>query len=108
MRDQDSAGDRAAWLGVLDELRRALPAPTPAALVERAATDTTSAWRPPVGLGQLPSTLVGSARALLEAQDKAIEQLRQQQRGLLRHLEALRSVPSATDGTRSIYLDTTG
>jgi hypothetical protein len=84
------------WAEVLDHLERELRHPD------------ASGWTPPENLGPIPPELEGRARALLDAQRDAVEAMSEQREQIGRHLSAVRSVPSAHDSARSVYLDVTG
>jgi hypothetical protein len=85
-----------SWPDTLDQLERALRDPD------------ASGWTPPENLGPIPPELEDRARALLQAQRDAIEAMSEQREQIGRHLSAVKSVPSAHDSARSVYLDVTG
>jgi hypothetical protein len=85
-----------AWSDALDELEYRLRHPD------------VSDWTPPENLGPIPPELEERARALLDAQREALDAMNAQREEIGRHLSAVKSVPSAHDSARSIYLDVTG
>ncbi|WP_167138804.1 hypothetical protein [Diaminobutyricimonas sp. TR449] len=84
------------WPDALDQLERELRHPD--------ASD----WTPPEDLGPIPPELEARARGLLDAQRDAIALMTEQREQIGRHLNAVKSVPSAHDSERSVYLDVTG
>jgi hypothetical protein len=63
------------------------------------------AWSAPAGAGPLPPHLFDRAKRVLDAQQRAIALLTEEQASVGRHLAALKTVPSASAATPSIYLD---
>lgn len=93
---------RAAWLEALAEMEA----------VAGASGDGTAVPTVPsrrfADLGPLPPELEGRARDVQRAQKSAIERVIEARRSIGQHLAALRSVPSARDTDRAVYLDATG
>ncbi len=65
-------------------------------------------WTPPVGLGTLPADFAVRASDLLTNQQKLIIELEQARSVTLKHLTAVRLVPSDRDARASVYLDVAG
>jgi len=111
-----NALNTAAWLGVLDDLELRLDNANRAAATHSTENPTADAadlaaespWEPPAGIGPIPHHLEERARDLLVCQQKLAGEIDGARRVTLRHLAALRSVPSAREAKRSVYLDVTG
>ena len=111
------AAARVGWAAALDTLEVSLDA---AARTMAASTmsGSTSAegelasaltiWTPPVGLGALPADFAVRAGDLLINQQKLIIELEQARSVTLKHLTAVRLVPSDRDARASVYLDVAG
>jgi len=96
----------AAWLAALDELE-AIAGRDPQVGAER-ADGPQAAWTPPSGLGPLPAELAERAAAVAGAQRTALARLDAARKAVLAHLGAVRSVESAREPERPVYLDATG
>ena len=106
----------AAWLAALDELEavagRDPQLTADGAGVAGAATSAVGApygvWTPPSGLGPLPAELAERASAVAGVQRGALARLDAARKAVLAHLGAVRSVESAREPERPVYLDATG
>ncbi|WP_411720325.1 hypothetical protein [Mycetocola sp.] len=88
------------WPALLDEME--------ADLARNLGFGQSNAWSPPAGAGPLPAHLFGRARRVVDAQQRAIAVLTEEQASVARHLAALRTVPSPGASGQSVYLDVVG
>lgn len=65
-------------------------------------------WTAPAGLGPLPVDLAPRAQALITALNAAVARTTAARDEIARQLAAVRSVPLAEDGGKSVYLDVAG
>ena len=102
----------AAWLAALDELE-AVAGRDPQLTADRAGVPgaglgALGTWTPPAGLGPLPAELADRAAAVAGVQRGALARLDAARKAVLAHLGAVRSVESAREPERPVYLDATG
>ena len=106
------AAARVAWGAALDDLEVSLDTAARALAVSTSAEEglasTLTAWTPPIGLGALPADVAERVQDLLRNQQKLIIELEQARSLTLKHLTAVRSVPSERDARASVYLDVAG
>lgn len=113
----ETAG-RAAWAATLDSLEsrlddaarlmgQAVPTGSSSTLDDEpiSTVDDDAIWVPPAHLGALPREFEDRARHLLANQKRLIVALEQARNHTLKHLTAVRSVPSERTERASLYLD---